>query len=60
MLKLRFGGGWILTHFGTPFAGFLREMHPKCTSHQPLGFFHSNYFAMMFVYYKSTKKPKIM
>jgi len=26
MLKPRFGGGRILTHFGTPFAAFLREM----------------------------------
>jgi len=26
MLKLRFGEGLILTHFGTPFADFFREM----------------------------------
>ncbi len=39
MLKLRFGGGWILTHFGTPFAAFSKGNVPKRASHQPLGLF---------------------
>jgi len=29
MLKLRFRGGWILTHFGTPFSDFFQGIFFK-------------------------------
>jgi len=60
MLKLRFGGGRILTHFGTPSADFFLGKWPKMHISPTTGCFQSNSFAMMFIYYKSTKTQKIM
>jgi len=59
MLKLRFKGGRILTHFGTPFADFLREMtkNRHLTNRWVFSF---QFFPMMFVYYKSTAMTYIV
>jgi len=60
MLKLRFGEGRFLAHFGTPFAAFFYGKGPKFDISPTTGSFYPIYFSMILVYYKSTKTPKIM